>query len=165
MDVEALQWPAKDPGDKLDYGVNFEPSLANVWKAGTTYATTSRIRPNRSTGYEYECTTAGQSANREPSDWPIVIGATKTDGSVTWTCRALSTSSLRTTVASVTWNADTGITVSGQTLTGQIAAAYIEGGTDGEDYTVLIKATMADGTSTTAVCILSVRRAVRLRNA
>lgn len=155
-------WPEKDPTEKLDYSVDFEVFLTRFWKADASYDVNTFVRPNRSTGYEYECTTAGRSGHREPNNWPTTIGATITDGSVTWTCRALSTNSLTSTVSGIpTWTADTGLTVSGLSVTNQMGTAYIEGGSDGEDYSVRVSATLVDGRIITRVCVLPVRRAVR----
>jgi hypothetical protein len=163
--VEAHVWPAKDPGDKLDYPVNFERHLARQWEKWTDFTTGQKIRVylnGQASGFEFEATTGGRTSGRAPT-WPTTISATVADGSVTWTCRALSADSLKATISGVpTWTADTGITVSNQTIIGNRAIAYLADGTDGEDYTVLVKATMTDGTSITAVCILPVRRAVRI---
>jgi len=157
----AAVWPEKDPADKLDYAVDFEGAITNRVMRGRNYSLTMRVRPSKATGYEYECTTAGQTGWREPK-FPMTIGATVVDGSVVWTCRALSNASLSTTVASTpTWSAP-GLTLSGETLIGQRAIAYIEGGEDGQDYSIVVTATMADGSVRTKVVILPVRRAVRV---
>lgn len=119
--------------------------LAQRWIAGADVSATYRIRPLTPTGYEYEVTTAGQSGHREPI-WPRTAGATVTDGSVTWTCRAVSTASLSATVSSVVWSADSGLTISSETLQGQLARALVSGGTDGQTYRVTAEATCSDGT-------------------
>lgn len=160
--VAAAVWPAKDPSEKLDYGVSFEASLARFWEKGKTYTSSTRVRPNRPNGFEYECTTGGQTSHREPS-WPTTAAATVTDGTVVWTCRALSTSSLSTTVSGTpSWTAEAGITVTGENISGTLAGAYIESGKDGEDYTVIVTAACADGTTRVKTCVLPVRRAVRV---
>jgi len=66
-----------------------------VWRAEGTYSgpvkyTTgvktvgTEVIPNTETGYWYECTVAG-TASAEPT-WPLTLGSTVTDGTVTWTC-------------------------------------------------------------------------------
>lgn len=166
-DEPALVWPAKDPDDKLDYYASFERHLARQWEPFTDFASGTRIRVygnSKSAGFEFS-SSGGRSGGRPPV-WPEALAATVIDGSITWTGQALSTSSLRTTISGTpTWTADTGVTVSAEAVSGNIASALIEGGTDGEDYTVLVKATFADGTSKTAVCVLPVRRAVRVCDA
>lgn len=154
----ATVWPAKDPDDTLDYAVDFEPFLVNYWERGMQYTVASRVRPNRANGFEYECTVAGQSAHKEPI-WPTTIGQTRIDGSITWTCRAVSSASLRTTIVGVpVWESDD-LTISGESASDQLALANISGGEDGESYSVLITATFADGTVKANVCILPVKRA------
>jgi hypothetical protein len=158
----AAVWPAKDPGERLDYGVDFERALARLWARGASYSIGVRVRPTRANGFEYECTTPGQTASREP-EWPASAGATVTDGSAGWICRALTTGSLTTALSGTpTWTADSAITVSSETVASQMAIAFLAGGVDGQDYTVMITAPCADGTIRTKVCILPVRRAVRV---
>jgi len=59
-----------------------------AWQASHAYALGAVVVPTAGleNGFRYECTTAGTSAAGEPT-WPTAEGATKTDGSVTWTCR------------------------------------------------------------------------------
>lgn len=147
----------QDPADKLDYTVKFDEELAMRWERETLYAQTDRRRPSASTGYEYECTTAGQSGRKEPV-WPKVVGETVTDGSVTWTCRAVSNTSLRSTLSSATWAADAAITISGQTVSGAKAIAYLEGGVEGREYEIRVQGTMADGTKKSKAFILKIDR-------
>ena len=57
------------------------------WAALTSYAL-AVIRSPLATanGFYYEVTTAGISGAVEPT-WPIIVGNTVTDGTITWTCR------------------------------------------------------------------------------
>jgi hypothetical protein len=59
-----------------------------AWQATTAYSLGDVVVPTEGleNGWKYECTTAGTSGASEPA-WPTQEGATKTDGSVTWTCR------------------------------------------------------------------------------
>lgn len=63
------------------------PPADAAWLASTAYALGDYVVPTTENGYRYECTTAGTSGTTEPV-WPTTIGATVTDGSVVWTCRA-----------------------------------------------------------------------------
>lgn len=119
--------------------------LAQRWRSGEDLSLSYRVRPLQPNGFEYEVTTAGQSGQREPV-WPRTAGATVADGSVVWTCRAISTASLSATVSSVAWSADSGLTVASETLQGQVARALVSGGTDGQTYRVTAEATCSDGT-------------------
>lgn len=55
------------------------------WKASTSYNTGAFVNPNPANGFRYKCTVAGKSASAQPN-WPTVIDATVTDGTVTWKC-------------------------------------------------------------------------------
>ena len=58
-----------------------------AWQVSTAYSLGDIVVPTtgKENGYRYECTTAGTSDSSEPT-WPATVGATKTDGTVTWTC-------------------------------------------------------------------------------
>lgn len=64
-----------------------EPIIPPSWAATTVYATGTRRKPTVSNNFFYEATTGGTSAGTEPT-WPLVVGNTVVDGTVTWTCRA-----------------------------------------------------------------------------
>ena len=163
--LEAKAWPDKDPASKLDYEVDFTDALSRKWGTSDKNRTSGVfIRVSKDNGYDFECTTAGRSGAVEPR-WPKTIGATIPDGSAVWTCRAPSTSSLVTTVSSVAWvSPDTSVVITNETLSGQIAKAWIAGGADGQDYTLMVTATCADAEGSTIAqpCILPVRRAKRV---
>jgi hypothetical protein len=58
------------------------------WAASTAYSLGALVIPTAgATWWVYECTTAGTSGTTEPA-WPTTEGATVTDGTVVWTCRA-----------------------------------------------------------------------------
>ena len=78
--------------------------IGSTWAATTAYTTTQYVVPAVSTGFVYKCTTGGTSGSVSPV-FPTTIGATVTDGSVTWTCWA-------TIVAQ---NTTTGVTLGGGT--------------------------------------------------
>lgn len=162
-DEPALVWPDKHPDATEDYGVDFTSYLARYRQPATEYALTTRVRYASKPGHEFECTTAGQTGIREPI-LPTTIGATITDGSAVFTCRALSTDSLKATIASVDWSADSAdITISSETTDGQIATAFLAGGQDGTDYTITVTATLSNGAKVPKVVILPVRIPQRAR--
>jgi hypothetical protein len=155
-DDPPLVWPDKHPDANEDYGVDFTGYLTRWRQPGIEYALTVRVRVANRPGFEYEATTAGQTGMKEPI-FPTTIAGTVTDGSVTWTCRAVSTSSLKATVSSVDWTADAAITITSESLSGQSAAAFLAGGVDGVDYPVTVTATLSNGGEVPKVCILPVR--------
>lgn len=59
---------------------------ASAWTATTAAALGSFGKPTVSNSYYYEATVAGTTAGSEPT-WPTTVGATVTDGTVTWTCK------------------------------------------------------------------------------
>jgi len=74
-----LYWPTGVIATQL--GVTGPPVARN-----TAYVVGDRVTPVVANGLAYACSTAGTShASNEPA-WPLVVGATVTDGSVTWTC-------------------------------------------------------------------------------
>lgn len=158
----ALVWPDKHPDANEDYAVDFTAYLTRWRQSGTDYTLTTRVRVASRPGHEYEVTTAGQTGGREPI-FPTTIGSTVTDGSVVWTCRAVSTSSLKATVSSVAWAANsTDITIASESLSGQIATAFLSGGQDGTDYEVKVTATLSNGASVPKLVILPVRKPRRV---
>jgi len=58
---------------------------APAWAASTVYAVGAMAVPATDNGYTYTSTVAGTSSTAAPT-WPTTIGATVTDGTVTWTC-------------------------------------------------------------------------------
>jgi hypothetical protein len=74
-------------GDKDFTGLDVLMPNHDIWLAATAYVLGDKVRKVAGfNGWEYECTVAGTShATTEPT-WPLVEGATVTDGTVTWTC-------------------------------------------------------------------------------
>ena len=66
-----------------------------TWAATTAYALGAQVKPATSPLYIYQATTAGTSGGSAPT-WPTTIGATVTDGTVTWTCIGIITPVLDT---------------------------------------------------------------------
>jgi hypothetical protein len=166
--IPAQVFPAKDPLAGLDYAVNFESECARRWSKRTDFTNGTRIRvyaegsKGAAAGFDMVAQNTGRTGSKEPT-FPSVIGDSVTDGSIVWTCAALSTGSLRATISGTpTWTADTGVTVSSQALDGLKATALISGGTDGVDYQVIVQAVLSNGATPVQVCSLPVRRAVKV---
>ena len=90
-------WGSEAQNCRLAYGTS-PTALINLadaeegtgeadWIADTAYDLGDYCVPTTGskTGHVYKCTTAGTSAAAEPT-WPIVYGATVTDGTAVWTC-------------------------------------------------------------------------------
>lgn len=135
-------------GENEPRELNLTDVCARTWLPGRVYAAGIRIRPaQRPSGFEYEAT-AGQTGAREPK-WPTVTDATITDGSITWTTRAISNTSLSRTIVSAVWAATpTGVTLTNQSVVNtdgaQSVVTFIQGDTVG-DYEVTATVTFSDG--------------------
>jgi hypothetical protein len=137
--------PTKRSWDVLDYGIDWARWLARLWEPDQAYALGARIRPTEPNGFEYECAVAGQSSAREPRVWPRTIGNSVADGSVVWTCRAVSNASLKTTVQDSVWEADEGLTLTNPSLNSQLAVVTVAGGAPGTRYSLRNRVTLANG--------------------
>jgi hypothetical protein len=138
----------KTPSERTPLRIPLRGSeFIRTWEAQNVYAAGERVRPRKANGYEYECTAPGQVLLREPS-WPIILGDAVSDGSVTWTCRAISNASLTREIQSVTWIGG-GLTIDGTAFVSASGenelSAYISGGTAGQTYEVIARITFSDG--------------------
>lgn len=142
----------KLPGDKLPIRIDLTDFCERRWdnrRGAGIYQAGNFIRPtpqNRS-GYEYECTAGGQVGTEEPA-WPTVVGQTVLDGSVEWTCRAISNSSLLKTIVSAVWDGD-GFTVTDEVIVNtngeQLVSCFISGDQSLGKYLVTVQVTFSDG--------------------
>ncbi len=152
----ALLLEQKTP-DEIDWrGVTFAKDLVNWIGRGQALSLSARGRFASSSGYEFECTIAGVTGQREPI-LPTTEGATVKDGSATLTCRAVSSASLRATIASVDWDAPAEITVTNEVIQDTEVRATLAGGVDGQDYEISVQATLSNGNVLEEFCILPVR--------
>lgn len=117
---------------KLDYTFDWTVNCANRWAAGQIHGLTERIRPTIANGFEYECTMAGQSSARREPDWKSAagVGLTINDGSIVWTCRAISNASLAKTVTASTWPTVAGLIISAEQMVNtageMLTSAFVE---------------------------------------
>lgn len=158
--VKASVWPPKHPDATLDYLVGFEEECSRPWRALHDFEAGEHIRiyeGGHEVGYEFEPTTPGRTGKRRPV-FPKVVGETVTDGSVVWTCRALSVDSIIRTIDTAAWSVDDDeVTIAGELVDGFDATAKLGGGDDGQDYVVTVTAETSDGLTIPKVIILPVR--------
>lgn len=133
----------KTAGETIEPTFEAARILETVWRAGRFQSTSDYVRPLRANGFEFECTTGGQTGRSEPR-WPIVVGGTVVDGSVTWTARAFATNATDT-IDTVTIDAETGITVGAAQVSGTEISFQISGGTAGQHYLITLVITTAAG--------------------
>lgn len=158
---ETLRTFEQDPGEELDYAVDFAGHCARVREPNTEYSSGVKVRPARATGYQYS-SGGGVTGTQEPR-WPTTIGNTVQDGSVTWTCEAITTGSLKRTVTGTpTWTADTGLTVGTPTVSGTKTTSLVSGGTLGQTYLVRVAGTFSDGTDLVVPLQVEIKRPARV---
>ncbi|MEM0173540.1 MAG: hypothetical protein QXI16_03425, partial [Sulfolobaceae archaeon] len=103
-----------------------------TWAASTAYAIGATVVPTTANGYYYKCTTAGTSGSTQPT-WTTTVGGTVTDGTVVWTCYAITTTNWNSTIGSITvdgtvvWQAvslTNGLLTISPSLTGSCVAVW-----------------------------------------
>jgi hypothetical protein len=142
--------------ETLDYSVNFAGHCVRVREPDTDYAENIVVQPKRATGLQYRATTGGRSGTKEPR-WPLTAALTVTDGTVVWTAEATSEDSLRRTLDSVSWAADTGLTVGSASSSGVVSTALISDGVAGQSYEVHCTGTFSDETIAIGQMTINIR--------
>ncbi len=154
---------SQQAGDTLSWFFDFSAECFRFREPGKAYVADDVVRPPTATGYEYKCTTAGQTRGdwtrpQEPR-WPTTSGATVTDGSVVWTPQAISTDGLLRTIASKTVATDTGLTAVSSAIVNQAGrqgvTVQLEAASAGV-YACRVRATFSDGEDAALVLTLTV---------
>lgn len=134
----------KPAGDTVPYEFDFSRLLETRWRPGYQYDATAYVRPITPNGFEYECTTGGQSAHDEP-EWPTTVAATVTDGSVTWTARAFAKNA-SDTIQTQQINAPAALTVANILVDDDTRLDFtVAGGVAGSVYDISIEITTVAG--------------------
>lgn len=134
----------KDPDVAATYTIDWHDELVLPAFREYAFAAGVFVQAQRDTGFYYECTTAGRTARNYPHEWPRTAGETVNDGSVVWTCRHPSSSTVAL-VSSAVWTMPSGITKDSQSESGALTSIVVSGGTDGVDYEVLCRMTPTIG--------------------
>lgn len=146
-----VQEACKAPAEVKEFAFDLTRRLERRWQARAFYSNGQRIRPERKrSGFEYEAGSDGETGLKEPS-FPIILGETVVDGSITWTCRAISAQSLRRTISSVTWDVPAGLAqvndaVEDEPAGRQEISITLSGGTSGQSYLVVALVVYSDAT-------------------
>jgi len=122
---------------------DFRKALEYDWSPSTAYDSGDYVRPSIGNGFEYECTTGGQTSPREPV-WPTTVAGTVTDGSITWTARAFSTNATDT-ISSANVEVSSGLVAGSPVVDGSVVIVAVSGGSSGGCYIVSIEATTSAG--------------------
>ena len=129
----------KAAGEVITYRVDFARALEDVWQPGREYANGDYARPSMPNGFEYQASggAAVQSAQDEPA-WPITIGETIDDGSVTWTATAFGFNA-SDTVASRIVTVDPGLTIDASGIDGTRVNVTVSGGSANKVYDLQVE--------------------------
>lgn len=79
-------------------------SWSTAWAASTAYVQGAVVRPSTANGFLFYAEAGGTTGSTAPT-WPTTVGATVTDGTVTWTC--VGESIIQWSSASASWSAST----------------------------------------------------------
>lgn len=122
----------KDPAESRVVELELFNKCANFWRPNEQYQPNEYVRPNTATGLAYQAS-GGLSGPREPR-WPSVIGATISEGSVTWTTTAAGANGLNPISSPSAVSSPPGLTISSISVseTTKILATY-SGGTVDQD--------------------------------
>jgi hypothetical protein len=145
----------KDPDVPATYSIDWHDQLIIEAFREYAFAQGAFVQAQRDTGFYYECTTAGRTSRNYPQ-WPRESGETVTDGSLVWTCRHPSSSTVPS-VSSVDWTVPAGLTKDSQSESGTLANVVLSGGTDGVDYEVLCRMTPSSGSVIEQTIVVKVR--------
>lgn len=150
--------PPKRSFDEVPVDFDWHDFLAQLPVRGKAYAVNDKVRLRRgqSTGLQYKCTTGGVTGHKEPR-WPTVAAQTVTDGTVVWTAEAIDANSLRTTISSEDYVADTGVTLGTESISDLKYTVNVRGGTSGQSYNVKHQIVCVNGEDKEAVGILPVQ--------
>ena len=136
--------PGVAPGESVLVEINLLDLCTRFWRANKAVTSGQFIRPSKSTGFSYECTTTGLTGFREPR-WPTTIVATVTDGSAVWTCRAASTNGISAISGESAASDPSGLTVSSVSVvdsTSIIATYDATSLSDGDSFDVVYTFTL-----------------------
>lgn len=150
-----MQLREKDPDVPATYYIDVRLRLIDEPYRRYSVAQGAFVRAQRDTGFYYEATAAGVTAQQYPT-WPRAAGETVQDGSVQWTARHPDNATLPT-VSSATWTLPSGITLDSQVLEPQLIRPTFSGGVDGEDYSITVRVTPSAGNSFDMTFTLPVR--------
>lgn len=132
----------KDAGESLKVRINVYDMCAVKWEPNEPYTTGDFVRPVTANGFAYQVTTGGVSDSKEPR-WPTVLGQTRVDGSVTWTCVAAGSSGLNAITSPTAQPDPAGLTINDVSVSEafKILATYV-GGTLGQSYDAVYNFTL-----------------------
>lgn len=145
----------KDPNVPAQYTIDWHDELIGQPLREMAFTAGEFVQAQRDTGWYYECTTAGRTGRNYPT-WSRAEGETVNDGSLVWTARHPSSSSVPA-VSSATWTLPSGITKDSQSEAGVLTHIVLSGGTDGVDYDITCRMTPTSGNVAEKTITIEVR--------
>lgn len=153
--------PAKRSFDVVPVTFDWHNYLIKQRFPGSSVLLNDVMRPRRkqATGLQYRCTTPGTTSRRpwQLFVWPMSVGGTITDGSVVWTAEPIDVTSLRTTIASQSVPAVTGLTIVSAGNLDYIYSFLVGGGANDARYEIKHRVVDANGEQKEGVALLPVR--------
>lgn len=149
MTCRTIETHCQHEDARLPIAFNWSQSCAYIRAAAEVYALGEVVRPEVANGFEYICTTEGQTHQEIEPAWKLAIGKTVKDGSVVWTCQAISIASLKKTIVTSAWSAETALVVDEPSVVDadgeEKTQAFVSGGVAGETYLVSNTVVFSDG--------------------
>lgn len=147
--------------DNVPIAIDWHDYLVNRREPGSLAALNFTFRPPRAlaTGLQYKITTAGVLSNKPFGQirWPTTAAGIVADGTAAWTAEAISTTSLRSTISNDDWPAVDGVTLGTESNADLRYTVLVAGGSDGNDYELKHRITLATGELKEGVAVLPVR--------
>lgn len=101
-----------NPGEQRPVELDLYSAAVSEWRPNEEYTAGAYVRPRMPNGFAYQAGgSAGLSGATEPY-WPKTLGATRQDGSITWTCVAAGTNGLSEITSPSAAAAPVGMTIS-----------------------------------------------------
>lgn len=146
----------KDPDVFATYTIDWRDVLFTVAPRNAHIDANTIVIAQRDTGFFYEATAAGRTAQNYPRRWPRASNVMVDDGSVLWMTRHPDDVT-ENAIASAVWDVPSGITLVSQDESGTLASIVLSGGTDGVDYELTCRMTATGGAVEDKTIIIQVR--------
>lgn len=147
----------KDPDEALPIRLDWFEFCVNAWRPNERFEQGEVVRPEVGTGFAYQAQNLGTSAMRRPR-WPLSIGSTVIDGSITWICIDADTNGINTLEAPSAYSEPAGLTIGSLAVEEacKLVAIYSEGELD-KDYSAVFTVTL-NGLTRIARQLVQVRK-------
>ena len=145
--------------DQVPISFDWHDFLINVRQPGGAVALNDTIRPPRAqaTGMQLICTQAGVSSAATSIQWPLKVGAMVNDGTVIWTSEPCDDTSMRTDIASHTFDPDSPVVCTDLGTYDYVISCRIADGVSANTYDVRCRIVCVNGDNKEAVAVVTVQ--------